>query len=178
MDMNLCTRCWTLSLVILALAAGGAFGWTNPMDSTLSGTLGTISLHAEANLSTLWTYTYVLNTTGANRPVTTFSVGDLYRLAFTNATNNGGFTDPVYNPIDPNQDSVLWTLGNVPAGQIVTFSFQSVYSHADTAVSARGSGRSAGGETIGFVPEPATLVALGGSALGVVGVLIRRRKIR
>ena len=175
--MNLCMKCWTLSLLLVALAAGSAFGWTNPMDSTMTGILGNLSLHAEANLTSLWTYTYVLDTTGATRPVTTFSVGNLYRLPFTSATNNGGFTDPVYNPGDPTQDSALWTLGNVPAGQLVTFSFQSAYTPGDTAVSARGSGRASGADSIGMVPEPATMIALGGSALGVVGVLIRRRRI-
>lgn len=174
---NLCAKCWMLSLVLLLMAAGASFAWTNPMTTNLAGLLGPMTVNASASKTgTIWTYTYELNTTGATRPVTTFSVGDLLRLPWFNTTNTGGFVNPVFNPADTTQDSVLWTLGNVAAGQIVTFTFQSELAPGDTQIAVRGSGRSSGGPSIGLVPEPASIVALSTGMFALAGALVRRRK--
>lgn len=171
-------RALLVAIAVMALAVGAG---AVTMDSELvagaaalpfAGT--TIPLHAEATWTAgVWTYTYTLQITNSTRPITGFSVGNLNRLQWYDATNDKNFV----NPTDWTTDSVFWSGGSVPTTDgPITFMYKSRYGPTVVPTSLFGGARSADGFTLGLaVPEPGSLSALGALALAGFAGFRRRR---
>ncbi len=171
----------TTVLVVMALLAMTAFpALAVHLDSTLTGSLGVLDLATDVTFDgSIWTYTYTLTftTPSGSNYVHSFAVDNIGQYPFTNASNTGNFTNPTY---DPNAWSVDWILGNMTPGQTVVFSYQS--QHAPDVITvwatAGNSGTYASGMTLGMgaeIPEPGTILALGGMLAAAAGMWRRRR---
>jgi hypothetical protein len=128
----------------------------------------------------MYTYNYTLQYLTGTNNVRLVSVEDPDDVAYTNASNNGNFVNPSYNP-DAFAYEVLWQNGTLQPGQVRSFSYKSVYGFREIPVSAYVStgGDSADGYTLGMttaVPEPSSLAGLALSAFAIAPVLRRRRK--
>ena len=176
-------------LLVLALVTS-AVAVSNPMTSTLAGTgpnsSRTFTLVAQVTEQPTYfhyEYTLTFDPTWSPRPLSSFSVANLDRLAFTNAGTSlpGNFVSPVFNPLDPNQNSVLWTATTplqYSAGGSARFWFDSIYPYQVVSTSAAGGGISASGQTLGMIPEPTTLAAVSLGFAGLCGGLLRRLRAR
>lgn len=173
------------AIVLLVLGALGA-AWatpTNPYTSVLSGDLGSFELVALVTQNgAMYHYEYTFTFSGATRPLTSFSVGNVSNLPFYDAGNDQTAyfsTNPVHVAGDPNQNSVLWNASApMPAPKVIKFWFDSPVTYDLVMGSATGGGRIATGDTIGLVPEPASLMMLAACVSGLGASLARRNRRR
>jgi hypothetical protein len=134
-----------------------------------------------------YTYVYSVTPTGNSAPLSEISVGNLLGLFLTGNSNYG-----VVTSLTTMADSgaTTFTLGgsgdraNIPicgsdtcltVGSTLTFYIQSYGAPSNDTISAQDGGTSAFGDTLGPVPEPASM-ALFGSGLAFIGVAIRKRR--
>jgi hypothetical protein len=168
----------TVLVLVLAFLVVGAVNADWTMDSVLTGQLGTVGVHAVVTQTgSTYLYNYDVTATSVSTAVSLFDVGNVEQLDFTNATNVGAthaFTNPTYLPF---LTSVTWVDGELDNTKTATFSYKSDYAPIQVETSVSGAGLSANGSTLGMtsVPEPSTVSLFGMGALGVLG-LIRRRK--
>ncbi|MDO8588127.1 MAG: PEP-CTERM sorting domain-containing protein [Armatimonadota bacterium] len=136
----------------------------------------------------MYQYQYVVafTTSWSPKPLSNFGVANSGHLEWVDAYNSrpDRFTassNPVYNPTNPNQNSILWsTTTTVPyaAGGSVTFGFYSRYYYDVSSSTAGGGGAIANGFTYGLVPEPATLTGLAFGLSGFAACFVRGRRRR
>jgi|GEM_PF-2700663 len=136
----------------------------------------TIPLDASAVFDTgsgLWTYTYVIDPRNALLPITGFSVANVNHYVFYDATNNKNFVNPTWENFP---SSVYWMGGSAPQnGGLIIFSFTSPLGPTVVNCTLHGGTKVAVGETLGMIPEPMSLLAIGTLLTGGA-VALRRRK--
>lgn len=170
-------------VALLALMTAPALAVT--MDSTLTGSLGVLALHAEGgwdgNLM-LFAYSYRLTYVSASQnpaPVVhEFAVDNTEDLPFTSASNTDGFVNPTFAP---SYYAVDWYAGNMTVGQTVSFGYTSIYGPTTINVKAiaLNGGTIAEGDTIGMtqvIPEPASFAGLMTLLAASGGALLRARR--
>lgn len=178
------TRYLALTVALLAVVVAPASAIT--FDSILTGTIGTLNLHAEANWTgSAWLYEYTLQCTNTKSIVHVFSVGNPNKSAYSGANNTAGFANPVWNPT---QAAIQWSGSSLSNGQTAVFSYESLFQPAPQYVSALvvDSGTYATGQTLGMnsmlnspaVPEAGTLSLAVGGLAAVSGYSLRRRRTR
>lgn len=133
----------------------------------------------------VYTYVYSVTPIGSSQPLSQISVGNLLGLFLTGSTNYGVVTS-LTSSVD---EGATFTIGGtgervtppmcgsdfcLSVGTTLTFYIQSYGSPGADTISGQDGGTSAFGNTLGPVPEPASM-ALFGSGLAVVGVAIRKR---
>ena len=167
-----------IAFLVCAFALMACSAGVTAYDSTLTGSLGTVPLNAEATFAgDVWTFIYTASIGNVTANVTGFSIGNALRLEFTQATNNKNFTNPVFS----GSDSILWNAGSVPKDQgPIIFSFKSTYGpKISVPTTLYGNIKSAGGNTLGLsVPEPASMAVLGTLAFGGAAAIYRRGRSR
>lgn len=172
-----------VNLVVLMLLAVSAVGAVTmhtdlaPGMPPLPAPGTTIPLDASAvfDMGTgLWTYTYVIDPSNAVLPITGFSVANVNHYIFYDAANNKNFVNPTWENLP---SSVYWMGGNVPqnAGPII-FSFTSPLGPTVVNCTLHGGTKVAVGETLGMIPEPVSLLAIGTLLTGGAIAVRRRRK--
>jgi len=187
-------------LFALAIAGvGPAWAVSNPWTQLLSGTGGNVQVLAQVDFLGVsvdhpykFTYTLTFTAPPVEQPAWTvnlssFSVGNLEKLAFFNAGNNkpsyfaNSTSNPTYNPSRP-KISVTWNASSpypVSEGSI-SFWYQTdkpSYKEVDASI-AGGSSQAAGGLSLGMTdpaPEPSSLVAIGIGLAGI-GLSLKRRR--
>jgi PEP-CTERM motif-containing protein len=134
-----------------------------------------------------YTYVYSVTPVGSSQPLSQVSVGNILGLFLSGSTNYGVVTslttmsDPagVTFTIPGSGDRVNTPICGsdtcLTVGTTLTFYIQSYGSPSTDTISAEDGGTSAFGNTLGPVPEPASM-ALFGSGLAFVGMAIRRRR--
>jgi len=149
-------------------------------ETTLTGTLGTLRLIADASkVGSEWLYSYELYYQTGSVELYTFSVGNPMQVAYTNAENTDDFTNPGYNPI---WEEVKWWDGWMEVGDTVTFSYKSYNMpnlDIDVDCYAQDGGKIAWGKTIGMselIPEPSTFAGVAIAILGLAPTLLRKRR--
>lgn len=177
-------------IVCIMMVHGMGSAWASPMNPlsgviTGSGTanLGGFGLDASVTRTGgLYHYEYVLSYVNAARPLTTFSVGNIGHHEFLRAGNDKPTyfaNDPVYDPADPSQDSVLWVASSpMPSSNTIRFWYESPNSYNVVSVSASGGGKIAGGSTLGMVPEPTSICVTATGLVGISTTFFRRFKRR
>ena len=135
-----------------------------------------------------YTYVYSVTPTGNSAPLSEISVGNLLGLFLTGNTNYG-----VVSSMTSMADAsaTTFTLGgsgdrvNIPTcgsdtcltvGTTLTFYIQSYGSPSTDTISAQDGGTSAFGDTLGPVPEPASMALFGSGFAFVAGAIRRRRR--
>lgn len=174
-------------LLVLALcisaSASVVASWTSHLIGT--GDINDITCNATVTkgVDSVYTYAYELVYTTGSAAVHTYKIQNPNAASFYNATNTssdtaGHFTDPAAG----SDGWVYWTGGFINVGDTRTFSYQSVYAPM-TDIQAWGvvidGGTAATGKTLAMgasTPEPSSLAALLLGAVGLVPVMIKRRK--
>lgn len=184
-----------LTLVTVALLILGLGVSASAYTSYITGedSVGSITCNATVShgLDGIYTYSYELTYTTGTNDVHIFSVEDPSASEFFLAANVPADVPPVANHfLDPTYDVenpwVTWINGNLkaPVGGVVdtrTFSYQSYYAPAeiDVFTYVMNGGDFAFGTTLGMgalIPEPSSFAALLFGAVGLVPLVIRRRK--
>jgi hypothetical protein len=132
----------------------------------------------------MYKYQYVVSFgTGWTRPLSNFGVNDTGHYewvdAYCNKPSNFSVM-PVYRPDDPTQTSFTWNASTVLQNNAgpVEFGYYSYWRSDVVGASANGGGWNASGTTLGMVPEPGTLAALGLGMTGMAGYLMRGARRR
>lgn len=132
----------------------------------------TISLDASATFeNSVWSYSYVIDTTNAKYNITGFSVADAPGYQFFDAWNDKGFVDPVWTSTS---DSVYWMGKSVAPGGVFNFGFKSAIGPDVIVCTLHGGTPKAAGDTLSMVPEPMSIGALGSMLLGGLAAFRRR----
>jgi len=146
----------------------------------LGGPLGTVDLWSSATWTgTVWSYDYEMyNRPGNVGDVHVFLVDNPPPSPYTNATNDSGFTKPVW----PQQQILEWLNGNVLLGTYGHFHYDSLAAPdvVPVATLVINGGAGAQGFTLGMgtvIPEPGCLASLGG-LLTVSAFCLRRARRR
>lgn len=179
---------FTVALLVLGLSVSASADVYAERTDYLTGLLVTgdsgLELHAVVTrgLDLVYTYEYTLTYTAGNAPINIFSVENPTPTQFNNAANVSGtgtaFNNPAFNA---SYGMIDWTGGELAVGGTRTFSYKSVYGPQIIGVYTwvGDHGDSAEGETLGMgamIPEPSSLAALLFGAVGLVPLVIRRRK--
>jgi len=172
-----------VALLMLALCVSASAGVVRTKTSYLTGNMviGTKGLKCDAvvskGLDNVFTYEYTLTYTAGVASIHTYKVQNPNTRPYTNAANTDAFT----NPPDGSATFVQWLSGAMPVGDVRTFSYKSIYApmELDVYTIAADTGTSALGKTLGMsgtIPEPSSLAALLFGAVGLVPLVMRRRK--
>lgn len=171
-----------ITVIAVLLLAGSVCCHAVTYDTQLTGTIGTLDLHAEANWTgTIWQYTYTLTYTQSTVGgiIKTFQVENPYQVPYLNSNNSLSFTNPAYDPMAYSLD---WINGRLAPGETAVFSYESLYvpEVGQTFTLTVDAGQNAGGLTLGMsdtmVPEPGSFAVLGAMASGALFSLRRRRR--
>jgi len=169
-----------LTIALAVFVASMVSATSNVLTTTLSCSSYSDSLTATVTYSGgLYHYAYELSYMNSylSSPLTWFSIGNMTNLAFTNARNDKGLADPLYNGVSNN--SVLWIpipeKPLVAVGQVCNFWFDSIYAPTTVNVTIKGN-RPASGNTLGMVvPEPSAIASLAIGMTGLLGFAYRKR---
>jgi len=165
--------------LVLALAVGivGA-GWAldNPYVSDVKRTSSqpytnqlTALVTRNEDGSYHYLYTLVYSHSALSGKLSSFSIGNLSNLAFTNQACSQTSLKPATSAT-----SVLWNSGTVATGNTVTFSYDSWFSYGLVDVTLSG-GLPSNGLTLGMVPEPCSLLTVAFGLGGILWTRLRRR---
>lgn len=161
-------------MMILAVSAYASDPVQVKKQSTLTGTLGNVTVDATATLTNgVWDYVYVvspLNMPSLFGQLHSFSIGNPGMYAYYAVASS----DTTYTWDSSLLDTVRWEHGH-PSGNTATFSFKSIYSPTVVDCSAQNSGHASTGETLGMVPEPMSMLSLT-FGLGSIAWLKRTRR--
>lgn len=182
-----------LICLVAAVAGGAALAVSLPYNTTFSGGSPVRTLGVSANVTWItdpgvhyhyYWYQYIVtfNDSTAGKNLRSFNVENDNRLEWIDAYTSrpGNFTAAmVYDPI---QTSVGWattTAVSSVTGQTIEFGYYSRWGYGVTGnCSAGGGGYSTSGSTLGMVPEPGTLAAVGLGLSGMAGYLVRGSRRR
>ena len=190
--VNTNLRILILICLVVIVAESGLLAVSLPYNTTYLGGSGR-SFDVSSNVTWitdpgihyhyyLYQYIVTFNASTATKSLKNFSVNNMYRLPWIDAYTSHPSVYSAPMSYSSAQTSVTWAAPGAgvasSTGGTVEFGYYSQYEYIDTTGFGSGSGWSASGHTLGMVPEPGTLAALGLGLSGVAGALVRGARRR